>query len=85
MDARIGDQAVGELEDDAAIQLDADGAVVEMLVADSHRLEGGQVQRHAADVRLVLGLLVGFQLADGLEAVADGDAVRLGELDLRGA
>ena len=30
------------------------------------------------------GLLVRLQLADGLEAVADGDAVRLGELDLRG-
>ena len=81
MDARIGDQAVGELEDDAAIQLDADGAVVEVLVADCHRPEGGQVQRDAADVRLVLlavfQLLVRLQLADGLEAVADGDAVRL--------
>lgn len=88
MDARIGDQAVGELEDDAAIQLDSDGAVVEVLVADGHRPEGGQVQRDAADVRLVLlavfQLLVRLQLADGLEAVADGDAVRLGELDLRG-
>ena len=84
MDARIGDQAVGELEDDAAVQLDAERAVVEVLVADGHRPEGGQVQRHAADVRLALGFLVRFQLADGLEAVADGDAVRLGELDLRG-
>ena len=49
---------------------------------------GRQVDRHAADVGIVLlaafGLLVRLQLADGLEAVADGDAVRLGELDLRG-
>ena len=50
MGARLSGEAFGELEDDAAVDLDVERAVVEVLIADRHRSEGRQVQRHAASV-----------------------------------
>ena len=48
--ARLSGEAFGKLEDDAAGDLNVERAVVEVLIADRHRSEGRQVQRHAASV-----------------------------------
>ena len=74
MSPGIHSQAVGDVEDDVAVELHADGSGPE---AGRRR----QVDGHATDLRQLLSFRLRLSdLADGLEAVENGDPALIDRL-----